>query len=66
MKIVHMEMHNRHLKPKQGGYFSDKNSIISTNLASQSPPVLKPNSKIDEISPLAVLNPSCDSPAEKV
>lgn len=22
MKIVHMEMHNRHIKPKMGGYFS--------------------------------------------
>lgn len=22
MKIVHMEMHNRHIKPKLGGYFS--------------------------------------------
>ncbi|XP_069948984.1 probable G-protein coupled receptor CG31760 [Cherax quadricarinatus] len=30
MKIVHMEMNNRHLKPKPGGYFSEKNSVINT------------------------------------
>lgn len=30
MKIVHMEMNNRHLKPKPGGYFSDKNSVMNT------------------------------------
>lgn len=34
MKIVHMEMNNRHLKPKPGGYFSEKNSIMN---AAQSP-----------------------------
>lgn len=33
MKIVHMEMNNRHLKPKPGGYFSEKNFV----LAAQSP-----------------------------
>lgn len=26
MKIVHMEMHNRHVKPKAGGYFSAANT----------------------------------------
>lgn len=30
MKIVHMEMNNRHLKPKPGGYFSEKNSVMNT------------------------------------
>ncbi|XP_066968512.1 probable G-protein coupled receptor CG31760 [Macrobrachium rosenbergii] len=30
MKIVHMEMNNRHLKPKPGGYFSEKNSVMSS------------------------------------
>lgn len=28
MKIVQMEVNNRHLKPKQGGYFSAANSSI--------------------------------------
>lgn len=26
MKIVHMEMNNRHVKPKTGGYFSSLNA----------------------------------------
>ncbi|KAK7069513.1 G-protein coupled receptor activity protein [Halocaridina rubra] len=30
MKIVHMEMNNRHLKPKPGGYFSERNSFMSS------------------------------------
>ncbi|KAK8390769.1 hypothetical protein O3P69_010465 [Scylla paramamosain] len=29
MKIVHMEMNNRHLKPKPSGYFSDKNPAMA-------------------------------------
>ena len=29
MKIVHMEMHNRHIKPKLGGYFSTPGSSWS-------------------------------------
>lgn len=29
MKIVHMEMNNRHLKPKSGGYFSAANVPVS-------------------------------------
>ncbi|KAK0170883.1 hypothetical protein PV328_008674 [Microctonus aethiopoides] len=33
MKIVHMEMHNRHIKPKLGGYFSPH----SHNWGAQSP-----------------------------
>lgn len=28
MKIVHMEMHNRHLKPKSGSYFSNLNAPL--------------------------------------
>lgn len=28
MKIVHMEMNNRHLKMKAGGYFSSSNTAI--------------------------------------
>ena len=40
MKIVHMEMNNRHLKPKPGGYFTDKNPLMAT-ASGQSPPVTK-------------------------
>ncbi|XP_045115440.1 probable G-protein coupled receptor CG31760 [Portunus trituberculatus] len=29
MKIVHMEMNNRHLKPKPSGYFTDKNPAMA-------------------------------------
>lgn len=29
MKIVHMEMNNRHLKPKPGGYFSAANTTVT-------------------------------------
>lgn len=28
MKIVHMEMNNRHLRPKPGGYFSAANTTV--------------------------------------
>lgn len=38
MKIVHMEMHNRHLKPKPGGYFNAAN----TPAALQSPISFRP------------------------
>ncbi|KAK3855492.1 hypothetical protein Pcinc_038112, partial [Petrolisthes cinctipes] len=47
MKIVHMEMNNRHLKPKPGGYFSDKNSSV---LAAQSPGA-KPNTTNTTMTP---------------
>ena len=40
MKIVHMEMNNRHLRPKPGGYFTDKNPLMSTSTG-QSPTVNK-------------------------
>lgn len=35
MKIVHMEVNNRHVKPKTGGYFSSLNapSLIQSPLA---------------------------------
>lgn len=29
MKIVHMEINNRHLKPKPGGYFSTANTAVT-------------------------------------
>ncbi|PSN35402.1 putative G-protein coupled receptor, partial [Blattella germanica] len=29
MKIVHMEMNNRHLKPKPGGYFNAANTAVT-------------------------------------
>ncbi|KAG8245920.1 7 transmembrane sweet-taste receptor of 3 GCPR [Homalodisca vitripennis] len=38
MKIVHMEMNNRHLKMKPGGYFS----VTNTSVVLQSP-VSKPS-----------------------
>ncbi|XP_071633621.1 probable G-protein coupled receptor CG31760 isoform X3 [Temnothorax longispinosus] len=37
MKIVHMEMHNRHIKPKMGGYFSTHGHGHGHPSASQSP-----------------------------
>ncbi|XP_015591851.1 probable G-protein coupled receptor CG31760 isoform X2 [Cephus cinctus] len=37
MKIVHMEMHNRHIKPKMGGYFSTHGHGYSHPSAAQSP-----------------------------
>lgn len=35
MKIVHMEMNNRHVKPKSGGYFSTTNApnIVQSPIA---------------------------------
>jgi hypothetical protein len=29
MKIVHMEINNRHLKPKPGGYFNAANTAVT-------------------------------------
>ncbi|XP_011633891.1 probable G-protein coupled receptor CG31760 isoform X4 [Pogonomyrmex barbatus] len=37
MKIVHMEMHNRHIKPKMGGYFSTHGHGHGHPSAGQSP-----------------------------
>ncbi|XP_036142473.1 probable G-protein coupled receptor CG31760 isoform X3 [Monomorium pharaonis] len=37
MKIVHMEMHNRHIKPKMGGYFSTHGHIHGHPSVGQSP-----------------------------
>ncbi|KAF7384097.1 hypothetical protein HZH66_012347 [Vespula vulgaris] len=37
MKIVHMEMHNRHIKPKVGGYFSAHGHTHGHPSAAQSP-----------------------------
>ncbi|XP_076044697.1 putative G-protein coupled receptor CG31760 isoform X2 [Oratosquilla oratoria] len=47
MKIVHMEANNRHLKPKPGGYFSDKSAFMNTT-TSQSP-ISKNASQISRI-----------------
>ncbi|XP_012273164.1 probable G-protein coupled receptor CG31760 [Orussus abietinus] len=37
MKIVHMEMHNRHIKPKAGGYFSTHGHGHGHGSSAQSP-----------------------------
>lgn len=37
MKIVHMEMYNRHIKPKAGGYFSTHGHGHSHPSSAQSP-----------------------------
>lgn len=37
MKIVHMEMHNRHIKPKVGGYFSAHGHAHGHPSTAQSP-----------------------------
>ena len=29
MRIVHMEVQNRHLKPKPGGYFNEKGGLLA-------------------------------------
>ncbi|RXG51268.1 putative G-protein coupled receptor [Armadillidium vulgare] len=51
MKIVHMEMNNRHLKPKPGGYFTEKNVTLvgtgqnaTTSLINRKASVPKPKS----------------------
>lgn len=38
MKIVHMEVNNRHVKPKTGGYFNSSNAptVLQSPLTKQS------------------------------
>lgn len=36
MKIVHMEMYNRHLKPKPGGYFTTANVTLYSPMNAKS------------------------------
>ncbi|CAL4126367.1 unnamed protein product, partial [Meganyctiphanes norvegica] len=43
MKIVHMEMNNRHLKPKPGGYFSEKNVAMNSPASAITGPLTSNN-----------------------
>jgi len=45
MKIVHMEMNNRHIKPKPGGYFN----TLNAPMALQSPLSKQGCSKSEEL-----------------
>nr|XP_045608318.1 probable G-protein coupled receptor CG31760 isoform X1 [Procambarus clarkii]XP_045608319.1 probable G-protein coupled receptor CG31760 isoform X1 [Procambarus clarkii]XP_045608320.1 probable G-protein coupled receptor CG31760 isoform X1 [Procambarus clarkii]XP_045608321.1 probable G-protein coupled receptor CG31760 isoform X1 [Procambarus clarkii] len=71
MKIVHMEMNNRHLKPKPGGYFSDKNSVINTAQspgAKTNPPPLQASraSEGSNENSSARLSPAAELASERV
>lgn len=62
MKIVHMEMNNRHIKPKVGGYFS-QNAVNST----QSPVGKAIYMKFDSSdSPTSRISPAAELVSERV
>ncbi|XP_075526609.1 putative G-protein coupled receptor CG31760 [Dermacentor variabilis] len=63
MKIVHMEMNNRHLKPKHGGFFSSSSQGNST----QSPVVKAMCIKFDNTdSPGSRISPAAELVSERV
>ncbi|EEC12077.1 conserved hypothetical protein [Ixodes scapularis] len=63
MKIVHMEMNNRHLKPKHGGFFSSATQSNST----QSPVVKAMCIKFDSTdSPGSRISPAAELVSERV
>lgn len=69
MKIVHMEMNNRHLKPKPGGYFSEKNSVMNTAQSPGAKTVHPPTTKTSEASnenSSARLSPAAELASERV
>lgn len=64
MKIVHMEMNNRHLKPKPSGYFSDKNPVMAGPTSPSGPRSENPSTQ--ENAPAKISSPVNEVAADRV
>ncbi|XP_050691307.1 probable G-protein coupled receptor CG31760 [Eriocheir sinensis] len=63
MKIVHMEMNNRHLKPKPSGYFSDKNPAMAGPTSPSGP---RSDTTTQENPPAKLSSPANEGAADRV